>query len=261
MTLDTGAEAGVWTECVAIHAYEADFKHHATLDSLCRCFLEGAWNHAEYLGVGFHQLAAQQKFWVLSRMTIEMERYPCWGDQLKFKTWPRGTSSIFALRDFEIYDSDEMRLGGGTSAWLVLDTKNKRPQRLEKLLASVHELHGKMALGQDAQKLTKTGVEITTMSATAHYSDIDANGHVNSARYIGWILDSYSLDFHREHRARRLEINYVAETLGGESVSVSTNQTSANEFAHSIIKSNGQEVCRARVFWIEESDAFHLRRS
>ena len=42
-------------------------------------FLEAAWNHAEELGVGFHALGQHGRFWVLSRLRFEAERYPEWG--------------------------------------------------------------------------------------------------------------------------------------------------------------------------------------
>src|SRR5690349_13078925 len=117
------ADSGVWSERLRIHSYEVDFKYRATAESLCRLFLEAAWNHAEQLGVGFHQLAREQKYWVLSRMAVEFEQYPRWGEEVTLLTWPRGASSIFAARDFEIIALSGKCLIAGSSAWVVLDAR------------------------------------------------------------------------------------------------------------------------------------------
>jgi hypothetical protein len=74
--LASAEDSDVWIEQLRIHSYEVDFNQRGSLESLCRLFLEGAWNRAEHLGVGFHQLASQKKFWVLSRMAVEVEQFP-----------------------------------------------------------------------------------------------------------------------------------------------------------------------------------------
>src|SRR6266853_1068928 len=99
--LAPGEDSAVWTEQLRIHSYEVDFNQRATLESLCRLFLEAAWSHAEHLGVGFQQLASQKKFWVLSRMAVEVGQYPAWGEAVTLATWPREAVSLFAIRDFE----------------------------------------------------------------------------------------------------------------------------------------------------------------
>jgi len=232
-----------------IHSYEVDFKHQASLEAICRLFLEAAWNHAEQLGVGFYHLSAQQRFWVLSRLAIQIDTYPRWGDRVTLTTWPRGAASIFAMRDFELKAANGTRLLGGASAWLVLSAKNKRPQRVDAITGSICGLPGKMALGTNPEKLPalEGGSLQTTM--TANYSFIDVNGHVNSASYVGWLLDAYSIEFHRFHSPRHLQINYLSETLAGELISVFTVETKPGNFSHSIKKSNGQEVCRACISW------------
>jgi acyl-ACP thioesterase len=241
--------SAIWTEEIRLHSYDVDFKHQATLEAVCRLFLEAAWNHAEHLGVGFHHLSLQQRFWVLSRLTIQIDAIPRWGDQVSLATWPRGASSLFAFRDFVLEDANRQRLVAGSSAWLVLSASSKRPQRLDKLTASIRGLPRKMALNADPEKLPALVGGNLQATATAHYSFIDVNSHVNSARYVGWLLDAYSLDFHRRHSLRRLEINYLGETLAGEVISLFTTETSPGNFFHSIRKADGQEVCRARILW------------
>jgi len=52
------------------------------------------------------------------------------GDRIKIKTWLTGTGRLFALRHFSIANLKGDILGTAKSAWLVLDLKSRRPQRL-----------------------------------------------------------------------------------------------------------------------------------
>jgi len=249
-----GPEIVVWSERLRIHSYEVDFKHLARAESLFRLFLEGAWSHAEQLGVGFHQLAAEGRYWVLSRLAIEFEQYPRWGEEVILTTWPRGVTSVFALREFEIAAATGGRMVAGSSAWLVLDARTRRPQRLKSIVKSIPGLPQKAALKQDPEKLAAIQNSLLSMTTSAQYSAVDVNSHVNSARYIGWMLDAYPLSFHRAHCLRLLELNYLSETLGGEELSVLTATEAPMRFYHSIVKSGGAEVCRARMVWAKIED-------
>ena len=242
-------ESPVWTEQLKIRSYDVDFTRRATSASLCRYFLEAAWNHAEALGVGFNDLGRQGKFWVLSRLLLEVRQSPVWGGAATLRTWPRAAQSVFAMRDFEVVDNAGTRMAAGSSAWLVLDTASKRPQRLNKLLPSLTGLDGRPALGRDPEKLADGETWDKVFAATVRYSDIDVNRHVNSSRYIGWILDAYPVEFHREHCVRSLEVNYLGETLEGDVLSVRTQQSGAATYCHSLTKASGDEVCRARLVW------------
>jgi len=245
------AETSIWTEPLKIRSYDVDFTRRATCASLCRHFLEAAWNHAEALGVGFQHLGKQGKFWVLSRLRIEVRRSPEWGSVVSLRTWPRATKALFAMRDFEVTDEGETTLAAGTSAWLVLDATSKRPQRLNVLLAGLAGLDGKAVLGRDPEKLAVDQEGEEAFSLKVRYADIDVNRHVNSSRYIDWMLDAYPLEFHRRQLLRVLEINFLSETLEDELLSVRTRRIGAGAYGHSLRKADGSEICRARLEWEE----------
>jgi medium-chain acyl-[acyl-carrier-protein] hydrolase len=245
------AEWPVWTEPVKIRSYDVDFTHRATSASLCRYFLEAAWNHAETLGVGFNHLANQGKFWVLSRLRMEVRQFPVWGSVATLTTWPRAPKSLFAMRDFELADEAGTPIVAGSSAWLVVNASSKRPQRLNTLLSGLENLYGNEALGRDPEKLADNEDWDQVFSVEVRYADIDVNRHVNSGRYIDWMLDAYPLAFHRGHGLRVLEINFLGETLEGEVLSVRTRQAEAAVYCHSLIKIGGTETCRARLEWEE----------
>lgn len=247
----TFLEAPLWMEQLKLRSYDVDSTHRATSASLCRYFLEAAWNHAEALGVGFGQLASQGRFWVLSRLLLEVERYPVWGSAVSLRTWPRAVKSVFARRDFEMTDSDGARLAAGSSAWLVLDTATKRPQRFNKLMPGLMAMDGPAALGRDPERLTESEAEDERFSVPVRYTDIDVNRHVGSGQYVAWLLDAYPSGFHCEHGLRVLEVNYLGETREGDVLTVRTRRVGDAVYCHSLTQGDGTEVCRARLTWVE----------
>lgn len=237
-----------WTELLRVHSYDVDFTRRLTVTSLCRYFLEAAWNHAEALGVGFKQLAHEGRFWVLSRLRLELIRPPAWGSAITLRTWPRGARAVFALRDFELTDEVGVRLAAGTSAWLVLDTA-RRPQRLLKLMPALAGLDGPAALGCEPEKLPQFEGTGDGFTVPVRHTDIDVNRHVNSSRYVGWMLDGYPGEFHAAHDLRVLEVNYLDEAREGDLLNACAHSAGALTFCHSLTKAGGSEVCRARLAW------------
>ena len=242
--------SGVWQEPFQIHSYDVDFRKRATAEAICRAFLEAAWNHAEQLGFGYVALARQNKLWVMARLLVQIDSYPIWGERVSVATWPRGVSGLFALRDFELFNARKQRLVTGASSWLILDATTHRPRRLDKFDMHIPRQEARTAAGREPARLRLQEPGKAVLTTTAHYSDIDVNLHVNSARYISWLLDSYSDAFHQSHMLYSLELNYTAETRWADTVSVSSQQLNSLEFAHAITRADKSEVCRAHFRWI-----------
>jgi acyl-ACP thioesterase len=240
-----------WGETLRVHSYDVDFRKRATAEAVCRAFLEAAWNHAEHLGFGYQALAKANKLWVLARLFITLDRSPQWGETVQLVTWPRGVSGLFALRDFELYDAGKQRLAAGASSWLVLDAANHRPQRFDRLALPLPTGVSRAAVEREPRKLPPLNAGKATSNAQIRYSDIDVNQHVNSARYIAWLLDSYTKEFHETHELRTIELNYLSETRWNDTISVITQQQAPLQFSHSIVRADGAETCRAELLWAE----------
>jgi len=245
------AEPGLWREQLSVHSYDVDFSQRASAEAICRWFLEAAWNHAEQLGIGYAHLARENRFWVLSRLLIQVHRHPTWGQTMELSTWPRGVSGVFAMRDFELRDNSGRRVVAGSSSWLVLDASNRRPQRLDKLIRNIPAQVARRAADRDPQKLPelKCRPPQPAITTQARYSDIDVNAHVNSARYVGWLLDSYPAEFHRSHLLHSLELNFIGETRWDDVLLVYSQEEDPGLFAHTITTSKQAEVCRAAMVW------------
>lgn len=241
-----------WEDIYSISFYEVDAKNRISLPNLWKYLQETAWNHANRIGIGYSDLSRNNFFWILSRLTIDIREYPVWGDQIRVKTWLLESSRLFAFRDFSIMKEDGRIIGGAKSAWVVLHLKTRKPQRIEPFLRELNPLPDQHGGTTKLERLPAPGHPDEETFFTVRYSDLDLNLHVNNARYIEWILDSYSFEMNQTHQITIFEINYLAESNCGDELIVRTEEKKDSHltFLHTLIrKADGQELCRARVRW------------
>jgi medium-chain acyl-[acyl-carrier-protein] hydrolase len=241
-----------WEDEYSVPFGEVDTKNEVFLSHLWNLMQETAWHHATHLKVGYSDLAEQKYFWVLSRLLIQMDEYPGWGEKIKVKTWLTGMGRLFALRNFSIANSKGDILGMAKSAWLVLDLKSRRPQRIEPVFKHLLHLFDDLPSAEEPEKLPAPVRSKMEKSYTVRYSDIDMHHHVNNTKYIEWILDTYPFEMHQKFHIHTFEINFLAESSREDEISIHTEPLgdSPPAFLHSVFrKGDGRELCRARASW------------
>lgn len=251
----------IHTDTYRIDSYAVDNGGTLALPVLFGLFQESAYRNAEELQFGYSHLGERRQLWALSRMLVRAYRYPNWGETIRLETWPKGTSRMFALRDFLVKDAGDRTLFAATSAWLVLDAETRRIQRLEGLFEGKRLPLDRHALTEEAAKIAAPEGEEETARYTVRYSDIDVNGHVNNARYIAWVLDSYPMERFETSRPSLLEVNFLAETRFGEQVRIlsgsapESNGTAApvSELHRVVRLEDERELCRIRLEWTGRS--------
>ena len=204
-----------WEDEYSIPFGEVDTKNEVFLPALWNLMQETAWHDADHLKVGYSDLAEQKYFWVLSRLSIHMDEYPGWGEKIKVGTWLAGMGRLFALRHFSIANLKGDPLGEAKSAWLVLDLKSRRPQRIEPVFKHLLHLFDDLPFAEEPEKLPAPVRSKMEKSYTVRYSDIDMHHHVNNTKYIEWVLDHYPFEMHREYHIHTFEINFLAESSHG----------------------------------------------
>ena len=120
------------------------------------------------------------------------------------------------------------KLGECTTQWLILDLKTRRPA--EKVLQDQGQFRmdappfletGKIPLRSDLKEMANFQVR---------NSDLDLNAHVNNTRYAQWILDSVSEAKHREYSLKEYEVNFLAETMAEDHVTIFGGALSEEKF-------------------------------
>ena len=95
-------------------------------------------------------------------------------------------------------------------------------------------------------------VEVRSRPVVPYYHDIDINGHVNSIKYIEHVIDLWDIPWYREHRIKRFDIAYVAETHQGDKLNFYREQTGEQTYCVRLVKTDqntqeNTEVCRCKI--------------
>jgi acyl-ACP thioesterase len=208
----------VWQETLTVDFTAVDPSNRITPARVFDLFQEAAGRHAEDLGVGREYMINTGQAWVLSRVSVLMERRPKQLETFTIRTWPRGWERLFALRDFDILDSGGAVMVRGRSAWLILDIEKRRPLRPQATMDKLPLNEGKDSLPGGAAGLETRDGLTKTGERRAAYSDIDYNAHVNNARYVQWIQDITESALLEQAETIRLDINYLSEVKINETV-------------------------------------------
>ncbi len=234
------------TDEYKVYSYHTDWKQRLLLTSLMHFLQETAGNHAGGNGFGFDTLSAGGCFWVLSRMEIQMLKYPMWEEKLQLRTWSKKPNAITGNRDFELLNEEGNIVALASSVWLMIDINSRRPQRLEKFSSDFPHVLDRQAITEAPAKLPAVTDATPTPPKAIVTSDIDMNGHVNNACYARWFMDSLPFELLNKQEVKKLEINFIHESRLGEQYSICT-QSEGNAHLGSIKNGDGKELVRVRI--------------
>jgi acyl-ACP thioesterase len=181
---------------------------------------DAAGRHADLLGVGLKQLRKSDLSWVLSRIRIQMDDFPEYGDTVKITTWPSGFDRLFAYRQFEITSAETgKRFGVAGSAWLTLNPENFRPVSPQKYLTGLPqwEYDGDVFFqGDTLSKITSPEKTEINMPHKVSSAMVDYNRHLNNAYYAMFTEDWLGMKLDSPVRMTALQLNFNGSTGFGE---------------------------------------------
>lgn len=233
--------------------FHSDFTGHLTLSILGNHLLNCAGQHASRRGFGIARLNNEDHTWVLSRMVIEFDELPRQYESFSIDTWVESVYRLFTDRNFAIRNAEGKVIGYARTVWAMIGMQSRRPVELTSLYGGAIPLY---TCTEEPCPIEKPGrLKVTSQEAslafTAHYSDIDINGHVNSMRYIEHVMDLFSLDYLRQYRLRRFEIAYVAESYCGDTVEIFA-EKDENEIWQTELRNavTGIPLCRCKLTFL-----------
>lgn len=241
----SGSVQPEWTAEFEIRSYDVDPGCTARLAVFCKFMQEAAYLHAEHFGLGHTHLSQRNEAWVLTRMRLEIERLPKWGEKVQLRTWPSGRDRLFYYRDFEFTDGRGDVILLASTAWFVIDVEKR--ERITPEWWTTSDLPvGPKVFDSKLARLKPCGCAVGT-SIKVNYGDLDQNGHVSNIRYVEWIMNNLPLAFHQSHTIQSLEVNYLAEAVYGHEVSICEKRDGL-AMEHGI-SAGGEDLFRARTVW------------
>ena len=202
-----------------ITCYEADANQLMRPTAMLDLMQEAANVNASTLGFGYDEMMNSNIAWVLSRTHVKFIDTPKWREEVNLKTWHKGVSKLFYLRDFILSNKEGNPMVLATTSWLIIDMNTRRLVRNNDLALNNTAMD---AIAAPADKVVLP-VDIEPELVRKHpitWSEIDTNGHVNNVKYAVWAIDAVKTEDIKERPLKELLINYDAEVMPGDVVKI-----------------------------------------
>jgi medium-chain acyl-[acyl-carrier-protein] hydrolase len=240
--------------------FHCDFHQQLFMGHLGNHMLNAADFHSKDRGYGMSYLNSIHRTWVLSRLVIEMKKMPKEYQRFYVETWVENAVRYFTSRNFAVTSLDGEELGYGRSIWAMIDTDTRQPVDILKVQDGLITKYIERSKPCPIDKPSRVQVGHNTKlvrTISTYYNDVDINGHINSVKYIEHVLDLFDIDWYREHRLKRLEIAYVAESHQGDDLHFYRDEDNTELQAFKITKSSQKEpdeieVCRCNVKFVKD---------
>lgn len=234
----------VWQETYRVEAHAARPGGDIHLADLFRILQDAAASHARARGFSILELEPLGLSWALLRFSLVVDRFPRWPEEITVETWPSGIQGRFATRDFLLLQ-DGKPIGAATSTWITIHLQTRRAAPLPDPIRAVHLHPRPRALEVPRLRL---GVPDRPPDGTASFrvypTDLDMNGHANSARMLEWLLAPAFLLTSRQ--PSRLDLEFRKEARTGMAVLAEVWREN-HGFLHALRGENGELLALART--------------
>lgn len=202
-----------------IKYYEQNLKGCLKESSLLHFLQDIATLSAESLGFGPSFVFPRNYAWVVLKYHIELYKEIRNYSSIRIKTEPRGTTKLYAFRDFELYSPDQELCGKVVSAWALIDMESRRMLPMQKVLDFVKPFE-KQEDDLEFGKIEPVNEITYQKEFEVRFDDIDVNRHANNCNYVIWALEALPDDFRLQYSPKIIEIKFKKEVaLGGKVVS------------------------------------------
>ncbi|KAF5180925.1 Palmitoyl-acyl carrier protein thioesterase protein [Thalictrum thalictroides] len=212
-----------YRQTVVIRSYEVGPDKTATLESILNLLQETALNHvwmSGLLGDGFgatHAMMKNDLIWVVTRLQVQVDSYPIWGEVLVVDTWVGASGKNGMRRDWLIRSHKTGHVfARATSTWVMMNQKTRRLSKMpEEVRGEISPWFvTKQAIPQDVcwkiKKLDDTAKYAST-NLKPKRSDLDMNHHVNNVKYVRWMLETIPDQYLESHQLSSIILEYRKE--------------------------------------------------
>jgi acyl-ACP thioesterase len=211
--------------------------------------IEVATFHANSWGVGYARLIQDNHVWVLSRVTIEVTRFPKVNENYRLTTWIEDYNRHFSQRNMRLDDAEGNPLGYVRTIWMVIDMNTRASVDISQL-GYISDKVSDLPCPIEPMSRLRPIEEGHAVDYTFGYMDCDFNRHVNTVRYLSHLMNLFDMDCYDQFFIQRMEISFIKETHYGETAQVVIDDADAM-ITNMSITIEGDDHVRARFHWKE----------
>lgn len=224
---------------------------HAELKiaSLANMIQDIAGEHAENMGVGFHDMNAKSNaFWIITRTKIHVLRPAKLYEKVVLETWPSKPSGLVCIRNYRMTSSDGELLATAKNEWAIIDALTHKLRRLSSTCYPVNGTYSnETAIDEPFTRAYEPCMnDDYVYSHHIRYSDTDHVRHTNNVSYIRILLDALPSDFFEKNIITDFEIKHVHESKEGDNLAIYAKPT-ADGYTLYGKTPLGEEIASARL--------------
>lgn len=236
-----------YTHSFYLTAGEAGAQSTMPLTLLVQRVIEVATEHANALNIGYATLASHGVAWVLSKISVEMQRYPAINEQYSLTTWIESYNRRFCDRCFALTGSDGVTIGHIRTVWTAIDVRRRCMADLTEFERDTFPLSERPCPVEKTPRLPALPDNASAQQYTFRYCDIDFNRHVNSVRYLAMVLNHWTMDHFDNNTIRHIDICYHRECYFGETVQLRV--ATRDRVSDCEIARDGTRAVGVRIIW------------
>lgn len=218
-----------FSQTYVLTAGETDAESRMPITLMIERAIETATEHANLLGIGYATLIQHGAGWVLTRISVEVEKYLEINEQYTVTTWIEGFNRLYSDRCYAIADSHGNIVANIRAIWVAMDLQKRTAADLTAFFSDPIPISDRNCPVLHQRKLPALSENAEETIYTFQYSDIDFNRHVNTVQYVRHILNQWSLSFFDAHQISSFEIAFHHECFFGETVKIRCDQACESE--------------------------------
>lgn len=235
-----------------IKYYEQNLNSQLKESSLLNLLQDIATISAESLGFGPSYIFPKNYAWVVLKYHIELYKDLKNLNKLIIKTESRGTTKLYAFRDFELYSSQNELLGKVISAWALIDITTRKILPMQRTLEFIKKFEPRLDDLEYGKIESLSEVNYQKVFDVC-FDDIDVNKHVNNSNYISWALEVLPVDFRISYLPKVIDIKYKKEISFEAKVTSIAQKITENDNTYTLhcISDNisGEELVSLKIQW------------
>ncbi len=230
-----------------VRVYEAGPDGRASLPTLANWLQQAAAEHADALGLGMARMAEARLFWVMARQYLELTELPPAEETVTVETWPQAMQRGAFRRRYRVTGADGRGLAEAVALWMVFDPETRAAVPAPDWMAARVTFDGGEPLEFPTRSIPALREPTRRSAILTRASDLDANGHVNNAHLMAWLLEPLAGPDGGPVVPRRLDVLFRAEVAAGRTLAARAGELEPGRWRLSLEDDEGREYARGEA--------------
>lgn len=170
--------------------------------------------HSDCAGYGINDIEKTHLTWILVGWKLKVFDRPKCGQKIRIVTWGKDFGRVHALRDFEVYDTNNKLIAIATSKWVLFNTQTSRLTRISQEVVDAYTIEDKSVFDEEIT-FSIDAPTSTEVSNTLYYTilrrDIDINNHMHNLYYLDFAYEVLPEEVYNNISFNNVEIVYKKE--------------------------------------------------